>query len=41
MDIRSALVDAPRCSVLMLLARGITELTIRNRSHYDEPAALP
>ena len=40
MDIRSKLFDGPRSVVLVRLARGICELTIRNRASYDQPDAL-
>ena len=40
MDIRSTLFDGSRSVVLVRLARGIFELTIRNRANYDQPDAL-
>ena len=38
--LRSKLFDVPRPVLLLLLSRALTELTIRNRYHYDRPDGL-
>ena len=35
--LRTKLFDVPRPTLLLQLARGITELTIRSRYYYDQP----
>lgn len=37
--LRAKLFDVPRSTLLMQLARGITQLTLRNRYYYDDPHA--
>jgi len=35
--LRTRLFDVPRATLLERLARGVTQLTIRNRAYYDAP----